>query len=287
MEYHSIQDILDICSGQKMPFWQVVVERDMTERSVTAKESFATMQQMYQAMADADKSYDGELHSVSGMVGGDGALLSRFNQKGNNLCGDFMGLVMEKAIKMGESNACMKRIVAAPTAGACGVIPAVLLSYNESFEPEEEELIKALFVSAGIGQVISENAYIAGASGGCQAEIGSAAAMAAGALAYLQKGDGQAIAHAAALSLKNMLGLTCDPVCGLVEVPCVKRNVFGAVNAVTAAQLAMAGIRSVISPDDVIDSMRRIGNAMPKCLKETSEGGLAVTKSAGEIMQRI
>ena len=188
--------------------------------------------------------------------------------------------VLEKAIKMGESNACMRRIVAAPTAGSCGVLPAVLLSYEEQFATTEERMVQALYVAAGIGKVIAENAFIAGAAGGCQAEIGSAAAMSAGALAYLQGADPQTVMHAAALSLKNMLGLACDPVGGLVEVPCIKRNSYGAVNAVTSAQLALAGIRSAITPDDVIDSMRRIGNQMPTCLKETSEGGLATSASA-------
>ena len=187
---------------------------------------------------------------------------------------------MEKAIKMGESNACMKRIVAAPTAGACGVLPAVLISYQEHFNIEDEIMIKAMYVAAGIGKVIATNAFIAGAAGGCQAEIGSASAMAAGALAFLQGGKVREIINAAALALKNMLGLTCDPVAGLVEVPCIKRNSYGAVNAVTSTQLAMAGIESAIEPDDVIDSMRRIGNSMSPCLKETSTGGLAVTESA-------
>ena len=187
---------------------------------------------------------------------------------------------MEKAIKMGESNACMRRIVAAPTAGSCGVLPAVLLSFEEQFSATEEQMVQALYVAAGIGKVIAENAFIAGAAGGCQAEIGSAAAMSAGALAYLQGADPQTVMHAAALALKNMLGLACDPVGGLVEVPCIKRNSYGAVNAVTSAQLALSGICSAITPDDVIDSMRRIGNQMPASLKETSEGGLATSASA-------
>ena len=194
---------------------------------------------------------------------------------------------MEKAIKMGESNACMRRIVAAPTAGSCGVLPAVLLSFEEQFSATEEQMVQALYVAAGIGKVIAENAFIAGAAGGCQAEIGSAAAMSAGALAYLQGADPQTVMHAAALALKNMLGLACDPVGGLVEVPCIKRNVAGVMNAVAGAQLAMAGIRSAITPDDTIDSMRRIGNDLPVCLKETSTGGLAVTESAKRILEKI
>ena len=187
---------------------------------------------------------------------------------------------MEKAIKMGESNACMRRIVAAPTAGSCGVLPAVLLSYEEDFDVAEDDMVKAMYVAAGIGKVIAENAFIAGAAGGCQAEIGSASAMAAGALAFLQGGDSSAIINAATLSLKNFLGLVCDPVAGLVEVPCIKRNSYGAVNAVTSAQLSLAGIKSAIAPDDVVDSMRRIGNQLPANLKETSCGGLAITESA-------
>ena len=184
---------------------------------------------------------------------------------------------------MGESNACMKRIVAAPTAGSCGVIPAVLLSYEEYCKPSEDDLINALYVAAGLGKVIGENVSISGAFGGCQAEIGTASAMAAGALAYLQGGDNAAIANAAALALKNMLGLACDPVGGLVEVPCVKRNSHGAVNAAASAQLALAGIKSAISPDDVIDSMRRIGSEMPASLRETGTGGLAASESAKQL----
>jgi len=229
-------------------------------------------------MADAD--YEGNLRSASGMAGGDGAKLEAFRHKENKLVGDYLAAVMEKAVKMGESNACMKRIVAAPTAGSCGVIPAVLLSYEEHRSITEDRMTEALFVAAGIGEAIAASASISGAEGGCQAEIGSASAMAAGAVTYLEGGDGEAIAHAAALALKNMLGLTCDPVGGLVEVPCIKRNVSGAVNAVISSQMVMAGIRSAILPDEVIDSMRRIGKLMPACLKETSQEGLAVTPSA-------
>lgn len=283
--YHSISDILGLCKEKNMEFWEIVMEDDVVSRNVSREESYEKMSQMLKAMEEADAGYNKALRSNSGMAGGNGELLADYNKKGYNLCGQFAGLAMEKAIKMGESNACMKRIVAAPTAGSCGVIPSVILSYRECYHAQEEQLIKALYVAAGIGKVIAENASIAGASGGCQAEIGSAAAMAAGALAYLQGGNETIIAHAAALALKNMLGLTCDPVGGLVEVPCIKRNAYGAVNAVTSAQLAMAGIVSMIAPDDVIDSMRRIGNEMPASLKETGKGGLAVCGSAKEIIK--
>ena len=279
--YSSIADILE--QSDKKAFWEIVMEADMENRDVSQDESRQQMKQMLDAMKAADQGYEGNRKSSSGLSGGDGKLLEEYNRAGKNLCGDFLGKVMERAVKMGESNACMRRIVAAPTAGSCGVIPAVLLSYEEYANIQEDELINALYVAAGIGKVIGENASIAGASGGCQAEIGTASAMAAGALAYLQGGNNETIANAMALALKNMLGLACDPVGGLVEVPCVKRNSHGAVNAVTSAQMALAGVQSAISPDDVIDSMRRIGNEMPASLKETGKGGLATSESAKRI----
>ncbi|MGN0370421.1 MAG: L-serine ammonia-lyase, iron-sulfur-dependent, subunit alpha [Butyrivibrio sp.] len=287
MAYNSIEDILKICNENNIPFWRVVMETDMQERAVSEEQSFNTMKKMYEAMYEADQNYDKSLRSESKMTGGDGEKLHEYNGSGKNICGEYVGLAMEKAVKMGESNACMRRIVAAPTAGACGVIPAVLLSYKELYHTDEQKMIEAMFVTAGIGNVIAMNAYIAGASGGCQAEIGSASAMAAGALAYLQGGNDNQIANAMSFALKSMLGLVCDPVCGLVEVPCVKRNSAGAVNAIASAQLAMAGIESAIKPDDVIEAMRRVGNSMHPSLKETGEGGLAATKSAELIKQRM
>ena len=284
--YHSIADIIRQSEEKSCPFWQIVLQADMEERGVSYETSFATMRHMYQAMKDADAGYDPTIHSTSGMAGGAGEKLHVYNAKGANLCGGLVGQVMEKAIKMGESNACMHRIVAAPTAGSCGVIPAVFLGVEERLSLPEEKMVEAMFVSAGIGAVIAENASLAGASGGCQAEIGSASAMAAGGLAYLQGGSAEQIADAAAFALKNMLGLACDPVGGLVEVPCIKRNVAGAVNALTSAQLAMAGITSAIPVDEVIDAMRRIGNEMPSAIKETSLGGLATSPTAVRLTEK-
>lgn len=287
MSYHTIEELLNCSEHSKLPLWKIVLQADAEERGVTEEESFETMRMMYRAMRQADSAYDKDLTSASGLSGGDGEKLHLYNQSGRNLAGPYLSLVMEKAVKMGESNACMKRIVAAPTAGSCGVIPAVLLSYEEFCSPAENEMVKALFLSAGIGSVIAEQASIAGASGGCQAEIGSASAMAAAALCWLQGGTNQMIANAAAFALKNMLGLTCDPVCGLVEVPCIKRNSAGAVNAATSAQMALAGVESAIPADQVIDSMRRIGCSMPESLRETGEGGLAVTERGRELKKLL
>ena len=279
--YHTLKELEDLVNENKLEVWQVIEQSDMEENGRTKEQSYEKMLNMYLAMKEADKNYNGNLKSASKRAGGDGEKIHRYNAANKNICGKFIGNVMEKAIKMGESNACMRRIVAAPTAGACGVLPAVLISYQEEYNLSDDEMVKAMYVAAGIGKVIAENAFIAGAAGGCQAEIGSASAMAAGALAFLQKGTVKQIVNATALSLKNMLGLTCDPVKGLVEVPCIKRNSYGAVNAVT-----MAGIESAITPDDVIDSMRRIGNSMPACLKETGTGGLAVTESANKYLEK-
>lgn len=285
MNYHSINDLVELCHKNNAQIWQVIMMDNAHERMVSEDKIFENMRLMYKAMKTADNNYDKSLKSPSRMAGGDGELMYQYNKSGMNICGDFVGMVMEKALKMGESNACMRRIVAAPTAGSCGVIPAVFISYETYFKALEDDMVKALLIASGIGAVIAENASIAGASGGCQAEIGSASAMAAAGLTFLQGGDSLQIVNSSALALKSMLGLACDPVCGLVEVPCIKRNVAGAMNAITAAQMSMAGIKSVISPDEVIDSMQRIGAAMPSSLKETAREGLAITPTA-ELIKR-
>ena len=285
MNYHSINDLVELCHKNNAQIWQVIMMDNAHERMVSEDKIFENMRVMYKAMKTADNNYDKSLKSPSRMAGGDGELMYQYNKSGRNICGDFVGMVMEKALKMGESNACMRRIVAAPTAGSCGVIPAVFISYETYFKALEDDMVKALLIASGIGAVIAENASIAGASGGCQAEVGSASAMAAAGLTFLQGGDSMQIVNSSALALKSMLGLACDPVCGLVEVPCIKRNVAGAMNAITAAQMSMAGIKSVISPDEVIDSMQRIGAAMPSSLKETAREGLAITPTA-ELIKR-
>lgn len=287
MSFARLKEITDISNEEKIPFWEVVLRDDMKERNVSREASFQTMDGMLTAMEEADRSYSPELKSASGLAGGDGAKLEAAHHENSELVGDFIAEVMERAVKMGESNACMKRIVAMPTAGSCGVIPAVIITYMKQKNVDRHRIVEALYVAGGIGEVIAASASIAGAEGGCQAEIGSASAMAAGAIAYLEGGDNEEIVNASALALKNMLGLTCDPVAGLVEVPCIKRNVSGAVNAVVSSRMAMSGIRSAIEPDEVIDSMRRIGKFMPACLRETGEDGLASTKSGIAIANKI
>ena len=287
MSFRSLTEILEQSQQKKKPFWEIVVEDDMTMRQVSKESSFSKMNTMYQAMREADLSYDASLRSASGLVGGDGQKILEASKNKTLFCGDFLCRVMARAVKMGESNACMRRIVAAPTAGSCGVLPAVLLTCEEERNIPNKTMLESLFVAAGIGEVIAARAFISGAEGGCQAEIGSASAMAAGAVAYLNGGGNEEIVHASALALKNLLGLACDPIAGLVEVPCVKRNVIGAVNAVTSADLAIAGVRSAVPADEVIDAMRDIGIQRPCSLRETGEGGLAATPTGLKITQDL
>ena len=282
--HRSLADLCRKAEEENRNFWEVVLEDDCRERQLSPEASFAQMRAMYRAMKDADASYDPTLYSRSGLTGRDGGKMQQYVDEHETICGPFLGRVIEKALKMGESNACMKRIVAAPTAGACGVVPAVMLPMQEACGYSDDEMTRALYVAAGIGGVIASRAFISGAQGGCQAEVGSAASMAAGAAVYLRGGDASAIAHSAAMAMKNLLGLVCDPVAGLVEVPCVKRNVAGAVVALSAADMALAGIRSKIPPDEVIDAMRSVVQNMPVCVRETGEGGLAATP-AGERMK--
>ena len=287
MALDSMKEIFDRMEQEGKPFWEIVLETDMDERQVTRNQSMAKMLITWQAMADAADSYTGRRKSVSGLVGGDGMKMRQYCLRGEAMSGGYVSEVIAEALSMAESNACMCRIVAAPTAGACGVLPAVLLPLCRYEELSQHQLLEALYVASGIGAVIAYRACIAGASGGCQAEIGTASAMAAGALVALRGGSGEQIGHAVAMALKILMGLICDPVAGLVEVPCVKRNVIGAVNAVSVADMAMAGITSRIPVDEVIDAMGEVGRRMPVEFRETALGGLAVTPTGQAITERI
>ena len=288
MPYNSIKEILEICKKDKIEIWQVVLREQMEETLLSEKETIETMSNMFSVMKKTVEKYDKNAVSSGKMAGGNGELLRKYNDiPGHNLLGDFLSRAVEYAVKTAESNACMKRIVAAPTAGSCGIIPGILIAYQKIKGADDEKIIKALFTASGIGNVIAQNASISGAQGGCQAEIGTASSMAAGALAYLEGGGNICVVNAAALALKNMLGLVCDPVAGLVEVPCIKRNAAGTSNATVAAHMALSGIRSVIPLDEVIDSMYTIGCKIPACLRETSQAGLAATPTAKRIENKL
>ncbi len=277
IEFTSIQQMLEETSSSGLPLWDAIRQADCQRQGISPQQSWDKMAAMLQAMEDADRSYQETDRSHSGLSGGDGGKMARYIRAGKPLCGPFLSEVMAGALRMGECNACMKRIVAAPTAGACGVLPAVLLPYARQFQAGADRLVESLYVASGFGMVIATRASISGAEGGCQAEIGSAAAMAAPALVHLQGGTPEQMANACAMAVKNLLGLVCDPVGGLVEVPCVKRNVIGAMDALSAAQMALAGIESRVPPDQVLDAMREVGQSLPHTLRETGKGGLAAT----------
>lgn len=283
MSFTSVKELLELSEKSGKQIWELAFEDDYNERNVSIKNSWNKMTAMWVAMKASSDNYDGNIKSHSGLSGGNG--LKMKNYVDQCLSGNFIGQVMAEAISVAESNACMKCIVAAPTAGSCGVLPAVLIPFVKKYNTDEDTVIKALYTSAAFGQIIAERAFIAGAAGGCQAEIGTASAMAAAMLVYLRGGTAIQSANAMAFALKSLLGLVCDPVAGLVEVPCVKRNVIGAVNAVTSADMAMAGIESVIPPDEVIDAMRAVGLSMPEDLRETGLGGLAATPTGMKIAE--
>ena len=287
MALDSMKEIFERSARENIPFWEIVLQYDMEERQVSRQASMAKMLSTWQAIQDAADSYTGTQRSVSGLVGGDGLKMRLYARRGESIGGEFMDEVIVQAISMAESNACMRRIVASPTAGSCGVVPAVLLPLCEREHYTQHELLEALYVASGIGAVIAHRASISGAAGGCQAEIGTASAMAAGALVSLRGGTNEQIGHAVAMALKNLMGLVCDPVAGLVEVPCVKRNVIGAVNAISAADMALAGIESRIPVDEVIDAMGEVGRRMPVEFRETALGGLAATPTGKAVKERM
>ena len=287
MALDSMKEIFERSARENIPFWEIVLQYDMEERQVSRQASMAKMLSTWQAIQDAADSYTGTQRSVSGLVGGDGLKMRLYARRGESIGGEFMDEVIVQAISMAESNACMRRIVASPTAGSCGVVPAGLLPLCEREHYTQHELLEALYVASGIGAVIAYRASISGAAGGCQAEIGTASAMAAGALVSLRGGTNEQIGHAVAMALKNLMGLVCDPVAGLVEVPCVKRNVIGAVNAISAADMALAGIESRIPVDEVIDAMGEVGRRMPVEFRETALGGLAATPTGKAVKERM
>lgn len=287
MSFLSCAEMLAYAHEQGCTLAQAVLRSDLAESRLTEEASRAEMRRLWQVMQATSRDYEPGRRSRSGLVGGDAAKVEQAAAQGRLLGGDYLSAVTAEALKTAECNACMKRIVAAPTAGSCGVLPAVLLPLARAGEAGDEAICEALYVAAGFGQVIAARATLAGAEGGCQAEVGAASAMAAAALCYLKGGTPAACAAAAAMALGNLLGLVCDPVAGLVEVPCVKRNVVGAVNAVACANMALAGIDSAIPCDEVIDAMGRVGLQLSPDLRETGLGGLAATPTGRAIARRL
>lgn len=286
--YDSIQSLIDQAVLEGKLISQIVLIDKASQMEMTDKQLLKKMNDNLQVMKEAVLTgLESESKSVSGLSGGDAKKMMQSISAGRSIGGHLLSEVITKALAVSEVNACMGRIVASPTAGSCGIIPGLLLTLKEVYGLNDEKVVMSLFTASGFGMVIAKNAGISGAEGGCQAECGSASAMAAAAAVELAGGTPEMCGHAVAFALKSVLGLVCDPVAGLVEVPCVKRNASGAANALVAAEMALAGIESKIPVDEVIIAMKAVGDALPASLKETAEGGLADTPTGKKLAESI
>jgi len=278
MEY-SMKELVSAAQGSTIG--EAALLNEMLETGLTAEELKKVMHERLEVMrASVENGMNPDQRSLSGLSGGQAARLNRAVETGRTVSGSLMGKAAVRAMAVAECNACMGRIVAAPTAGSCGILPAAILTMQEERNLSDDALVNALFTAAAVGAVIAQRASVSGAEGGCQAECGSAAAMTAAALVELAGGTPEMASAACGLALMNSMGLVCDPVAGLVEVPCVYRNVGSVANALTAADMALAGIAAPIPTDEIIDAMKAVGDMLPACLRETGEGGVAACPSA-------
>lgn len=286
-DFDSIATLCAAASEAGTTISQIALDSQAEQMELPAQELYDRMAKNLQVMRQAVQAgMDPKLRSTSGLTGGDAAKMKAYAALGG-ITGPFLTGAMARAIAVSEYNAAMGRIVASPTAGSCGILPGTVVSMLEEGRCDEHAAVMALFTAGAIGMVIAEKASIAGAQGGCQAECGSAAAMAAAALVELCGGTPEQSAHACAMAIKNQLGLVCDPVAGLVEIPCIKRNVAGIAIAFTSAEMALAGIESKIPADECVEAMRSVGDAMPCALKETAQGGLAATPTGTKLKEQV
>jgi len=286
--YHSLADLMAASEETGLPVSALVLKQQAEQMELSEEEVYNQMAANYHVMAECiAPGCDPKLRSTSGLTGGSAYKMRQVSQSGKSLTGTLISGALYRALAVSELNASMGRIVAAPTAGSCGILPAAVLTMQEERGLSEHDCVMSLFTASAVGMVIANNASLAGAQGGCQAECGSAAAMAAAAITELAGGTPNMISHAVAIALKNILGLVCDPVAGLVEIPCIKRNASGVAGAFVAAELALAGIESAIPADEVIWAMKKVGDAMSPSLKETAEGGLAATPTGRKLHEKV
>ena len=283
MNFINGAQLLDYCEKNNKKISEAMFERETTHLEADPERTMEKMRKAYSIMkGSVKKPMEEDIVSMGGMIGGEAKKLHTLRNEGKNLCGSLVSKAIAYAMGVLEVNASMGLIVAAPTAGSSGVIPGVLCSVQEEYGFSDEEVVQALFNAGGIGYLITRNATTAGAEGGCQAEVGSASAMAASAVVELFGGTPRQCMDAASLAIVNILGLVCDPIGGLVENPCQNRNAMGASNALVAAELVLAGIKSITPIDETIEVMYAVGKSIPSELRETSMGGLAIAKSACE-----
>ncbi|MBG9588910.1 L-serine ammonia-lyase, iron-sulfur-dependent, subunit alpha [Cytobacillus firmus] len=287
MLFRNVAELVELAENKGVKIAEIMIQQEIEVTGLSRDEIIAKMDRNLTVMEQAVERGLKGVTSVTGLTGGDAVLLQKYIQSGKALSGNILLDAVSKAVATNEVNAAMGIICATPTAGSAGVVPGTLFAVKEVLKPTRMEMIEFLFTSAAFGFVVANNASISGAAGGCQAEVGSASGMAAASIVELAGGTPKQAAEAMAITLKNMLGLVCDPVAGLVEVPCVKRNAMGASNAMTAADMALAGITSRIPCDEVINAMFLIGQSMPSALRETAEGGLAATPTGRRLQEEI
>jgi L-serine dehydratase len=285
--FKNVAELISLAEENNIKISEVMIRQEIEVSGQSREFLFKKMENNLQVMERAIERGLNGVKSTTGLTGGDSVLLQEYIKSGKSLGSTLLLNAVSYAMATNEVNAAMGIICATPTAGSAGIVPGVLFSVKEKLNPTRDEMIEFLFTASAFGYVIANNAFISGATGGCQAETGSAAGMAAAAIVEMAGGTPRQSAEAMAISLKNMLGLVCDPVAGLVEVPCVKRNAMGASNALTAADMALAGIKSKIPPDEVIGAMYSIGKSMPSALRETGEGGLAATPTGKRLKAEI
>ncbi|AZV62538.1 L-serine ammonia-lyase, iron-sulfur-dependent, subunit alpha [Peribacillus castrilensis] len=285
--FRNVAELVELAESKQVKIAEIMILQEMEFSGLSREQIIEKMDRNLTVMEQAVERGLKGVQSVTGLTGGDAVLLQNYIKSGKALAGNLLLDAVSKAVATNEVNAAMGMICATPTAGSAGVVPGTLFAVKEKLNPTRAEMIEFLFTSAAFGFVVANNASISGAAGGCQAEVGSASGMAAAAIVELAGGTPSQAAEAMAITLKNMLGLVCDPVAGLVEVPCVKRNAMGASNAITAADMALAGITSRIPCDEVIDAMYKIGLTMPVALRETAEGGLAATPTGRKLAKEI
>ncbi|MEX6701807.1 L-serine ammonia-lyase, iron-sulfur-dependent, subunit alpha [Peribacillus frigoritolerans] len=285
--FRNVAELVELAESKNVKIAEIMILQEMEFSGLSREQIIEKMDRNLTVMEQAVERGLKGVQSVTGLTGGDAVLLQNYIKSGKALAGNLLLDAVSKAVATNEVNAAMGMICATPTAGSAGVVPGTLFAVKEKLNPTRTEMIEFLFTSAAFGFVVANNASISGAAGGCQAEVGSASGMAAAAIVELAGGTPSQAAEAMAITLKNMLGLVCDPVAGLVEVPCVKRNAMGASNAITAADMALAGITSRIPCDEVIDAMYKIGLTMPVALRETAEGGLAATPTGRKLAKEI
>ena len=269
------------CEKENLNLWQLSVKDEIENTGKTEEEIFARLQKTLDVMkASAQRALEEDVRSVTGMTGGNAKKMHEYFLGGKSVLGETASTAMAMALSTSEVNAAMGRIVAAPTAGSAGIIPATMMTMLQKYNYDDRKLCEALLVATQMGQVIFDNATFAGAEGGCQAETGSAAAMAAAAVCYLRGCDIEIQENAATAALLNIMGLICDPIGGMVEFPCNLRNANGIMNALASADMAMAGVEMFVTFDEAVDAMKRVGDTLPERLRETGEGGIAVCPSS-------